>query len=281
MNDCSPIVLERDFSPRTRVRILSDLHLGHKKSFIQKKEQLLALLEGCDVLICNGDGAETRRGPFLEKALLWREEFTRLAQEEGKEVLFIGGNHDPDIPLRAAFLQQRRLFLMHGDAVFKTGAPWGREYLYHKKFIEKIIKDQWSPTMSLPARLSFAQEIAGALPAQLSKEWGKNKLVNFALHATWPPTRAFRILGSWLLFPFLWQKFVAKYAPESQVYVTGHMHRPYYFKKAGKVFINTGAFFNHARPSVLDLKGDSYSLSPLETFYPLKFKEPQKQGQLS
>lgn len=237
----------------SRIRIVSDIHLGHRKSAVFSPEKLLPLIDPCDVLICLGDTAETKPGRYQEDGLRKLEELSALMQEKGKKLFIIGGNHDPATPTRGAFMDHKLIFMMHGDALFKTGAPWGREYLLNKQLITDIIRKYPEAGKTLQDRLALAQEVAAAVPAILSQEKGNSKLINFLLHAAWPPSRPFRIMGSWFLYKHLVRKFARKYVPETRVVITGHMHRRSLFMADRKLFINTGAFFNHATPWIVDI----------------------------
>ncbi len=247
-------MIERpDFSEDCRIRIVSDLHLGHRKSFVQETRDLIPLLEGCDVLVCNGDTAETRTGPYKQRGMEMRRELEMLCQSRGQRLFLIGGNHDPDVPTRAAYLCDGLAFLMHGDALFKTGAPWGREFLQNKALIFDIIRKYPEHECNLRDRLSMNREIAAAIPAVLSKEVRGSRLTNFLLHAAWPPSRPLRILGAWGLYKRYVRRFARRYAPECQLIITGHMHRRSIFQTDRRLFINTGAFFQHARPWIIDI----------------------------
>lgn len=256
------------YSEDARVRIFSDLHLGHQKSYFQKAEQLLPLIQDCDIVICNGDTAETRQGKYYHTGIAERENLIQLCHQENKQLIIIGGNHDPDIETRAAFLEENSLFLMHGDAIFDSGAPWGREYLQNKSLILSIIKKYTSNIVSLKGRLAMAREIAAAVPAITSKEYGNNKLLNFLLHATLPPDRPIRILGAWILYSHLIEKFAKTYAPEAKIIITGHMHRRSVFHTHERIFINTGAFFKHAKPWVVDITHKKLRLLTVESSTP-------------
>lgn len=250
-----------DIDSSSRIRIISDIHLGHKKSSIKATTDLTPLIEGCDTLIALGDSAETRIGKYKESGLQGRQELIELCQSLGRKLILIGGNHDPDVPARGLFLQNNLIFMMHGDSLFKTGAPWGREYLQNKKIIKDIIRKYPEAGKTLHDRLTMSKEVAEAIPAILSKESGYGKLIDFFLHAAWPPTRPIRILGSWYLYKHMVRKFARKYVPQSKIIITGHMHRRTLFMADNRLFINTGAFFSHATPWIVDIHEHNLTVS--------------------
>lgn len=246
-----------------RVRIISDLHLGHKKAYFHNIPEVKFLLDGCDTLICLGDTAEARSGRYQEKGLALRQEFRDLCTAENKKLVLVGGNHDPDIHDRAAFLDDERIFMMHGDAMFRTGAPWGREFLYNKDLVFDIIR-KYREGENLRDRLAMNQEIAGSIPAYVAREFGTNKIFNYLLHAAWPPDRPFRIMGAWMLYRKYIRRFVRKYTPQSEIIITGHLHKRSLFQADKRCFINTGAFFQNAIPWIIDIHRSKLTISNLE-----------------
>lgn len=258
------MIARPEYSENTRYRIVSDLHLGHEKSYFHHLDQLRFLLDGCDTLICLGDTAETRVNRFQQRGFEFREELRDLCRTEQKNLIIIGGNHDPDIHDRAAFLLDERIFMMHGDAIFQTGAPWGREFLYNKEQVFDIIHKYRNEPDNLRNRLSMNREIADQIAPVLSRQFGSNKYLNFLIHAAWPPSRPARILGAWILYKKYIRRFTRKYVPQAEVVITGHLHRRSIFQADKRCFINTGAYFQNATPWIVDIHQNLLTVSNLE-----------------
>lgn len=258
------LIIYPDIDSSKKVRITSDIHLGHKKADVHDVNELRPLLEGCDYFICNGDLAELREGHYKASGEAMLEELYELVESLPIEFLYIGGNHDPKIPTRACFLRGRDIFITHGDIVFRTGAPWGREYLQNKPMIKEVLAKYDFNAMNLEQRLEQSAQIAQLVPAVLSPEYTSSPLINFFLHAAWPPDRPFRIIGAWMFYKYLIRRLARHVAPESRVIITGHFHRPTVFRADGKLFINTGAHFKHAHAWTVDIQGEEIIISRVE-----------------
>ncbi len=61
-----------------KVRILSDLHLGHPGSLIGDVEDLRPLLEGMDTVVFNGDTCELAYAEWAERGEQWLEALRSL-----------------------------------------------------------------------------------------------------------------------------------------------------------------------------------------------------------
>ena len=112
------------------VRILSDLHLGHKLSRIERVSALRPLISGAATVVFNGDTWQQLAAPFHKRSASMLEELKALCAEEGVEAVFLSGNHDPGWPGKGwVELADGRIVITHGDALFFGGSPWKREVL--------------------------------------------------------------------------------------------------------------------------------------------------------
>ena len=75
------------------LRILSDLHVFDVHGQIRDFRQLEPLLVGVKTLVLNGDCCEMRRGVVMQDVA----GLQRFLRERVAEVVFVTGNHDPDI----------------------------------------------------------------------------------------------------------------------------------------------------------------------------------------
>ena len=80
------------------IRILSDLHLGHRVSRIESSESLRPLIAGAGTVIFNGDTWQELARLFFERSAEMLKDLKRICAEEGAEPLFLPGNHDPGWP---------------------------------------------------------------------------------------------------------------------------------------------------------------------------------------
>lgn len=262
----SEIIIRPEYSRDQKIRITSDIHLGHKKASTHEVDELKDMITDCDVFVCAGDIAELRLGRFQEAGINAYAELQELIKTIDNDFIGIGGNHDPKVLPRAAYLRDDEIFVMHGDAVFRSGAPWGREYLQNKPIIGDLLAQYNLDKMTLEERLILSAKIADLIPAILSPEYTNNNIINFLLHAGWPPSRPFRIVGAWILQKYLIRRFVRFFKIPSKIIITGHFHRPTLFRGEGKIYINTGAHFKYSKAWIVDVIGDSLSI--LETISP-------------
>ena len=106
------------------IRILSDLHLGHKVSRIEDVESLRPLIAGAGTVIFNGDTWQELAKPWKSRAGEMLEELKKLCADEGAEAVFLSGNHDPGWPGKGWIeLAEGRIVVNHGDALLFESSP--------------------------------------------------------------------------------------------------------------------------------------------------------------
>lgn len=223
------------------VRILSDLHLGHRVSRITSIEPLRPLITGAATVVFNGDTWQELALPFREKSAAMLEELKRLCLEEGAEPVFLSGNHDPGWPGTGwQELAGGKILITHGDALFFDGSPWSREAISGQEAIRQLWKQHHAAADDAGERLQVAREIARYLvPRGFPK--GK-KLWQRAWEAACPPQRAINMLHSWLTQADAAVDFAEKFFPRADVILIGHFHRSGIWKKRGRLVINSGAY---------------------------------------
>ena len=80
------------------VRIVSDLHLGHRLSRLTRVAALRPLLAGAGTVIFNGDTWQELTGAVAGRAAEMLDELQTLCAQEACVPVFLSGNHDPGWP---------------------------------------------------------------------------------------------------------------------------------------------------------------------------------------
>lgn len=251
MNSC---IRHLEPAPGTRVRVVSDLHLGHERCEVPPFSRLESLLEGTDMLIVAGDMAETRVCPWQEQGMARREALRNMCREKGVELVEVSGNHDPDVPTLLLQLWGGRVAIMHGHALYKEVAPWSWEYLRNKAACQELIRRYTDAETSLESRLELSREMCQLTAPILRREGIRNPLLRGFMHCFWPPERPFRIVWSWLSCGRRAEQFARQYLPRAEILILGHFHRSGSWSFSSRRILNTGAWFRHASPYVVDMQ---------------------------
>ena len=121
------------------VRILSDLHLGHKVSRIERVEALRPLIAGAGTVVFNGDTWQELARPYRERSAAMVQELQAICTDEGAATVFLPGNHDPGWPGPGWLeLAGGRIIITHGDALLYAGSPWKREILSRSHQVNEL-----------------------------------------------------------------------------------------------------------------------------------------------
>ncbi len=251
MSEQHPLILHRTPPSGARVRVVSDLHLGHERCEAPGIHELAPLLlEGVDMLVVAGDLAENS----LEDGLACRRALTSLCQERGVELISLAGNHDPNSGPLMLSLWGGKAVIMHGHALYKQGSPWGWEYLHNKDLFEACIERFPNCDHSLEERLELSSQICQLTTPILRREGIRNRYLRGLLHCFFPPQRPMRIVWSWLTCGRRAEAFARRFFPEAEVVVLGHFHRSGCWTYGRRTIVNTGAWFKHATPWMADLQ---------------------------
>lgn len=226
---------------RLPLRILSDLHLGHRASRIADVESLRPLFRGAGTVLFNGDTWEELAEPWRERSAEMLRQMRRILAEEGCDAVFLSGNHDPgwDGP---GFLELAggRIVVTHGDALLRDGAPWKREMLAGRDIVDALWEKFPDAETDLDARIALARAIARRLPS-LHHPDGRS-LAARAFDAAFPPRRAIAMISAWITQGKLGARFCETYFPKAELLVIGHFHCKAIRKSGGRTVINTGSF---------------------------------------
>ncbi len=243
-------ILHLEPPPGARVRVISDMHLGHERCEAPPVAELAPLLEGVDILVVAGDLAEEQE----EQGRALRDELHALCREHGVTLICVAGNHDPDAGPSLLSLWGGRVVIMHGHALYKQGSPWGWEYLRNKKLFHECIARFPGANSSLEERLELSSQICQLTVPILRREGIQNRYLRGLLHCFFPPMRPLSIVWCWLSCGRRAEAFARRFFPQAEVLVLGHFHRSGRWTYGRRTIVNTGAWFKHATPWLADLQ---------------------------
>jgi predicted phosphodiesterase len=238
------------------LRILSDLHLYDTRTLVRDFRQLEPLLAGVRTLVINGDSCEMRHGITAAQV----EAMRRFFRGHVPEVVFVTGNHDPDISdAHELLLADGRVWVTHGDVCFDDLTPWSRQQPELQRRVRALLAaEPAADYRELDVRFRIAREAArsvvneldpgdGRFMAQLGRFW----------HTFFPPRQPLAMLRSWRELPARAAALAVKQRPSAQVVVTGHVHFPgVWLNPPGPAVVNTGSFFSPLGGNLVDLSGD-------------------------
>lgn len=228
------------------VRVLSDLHLGHKICRIEQVSALRPLIAGAATVVFNGDTWQELAEPFYKRSSHMLEELKALCREEGAEAVFLSGNHDPGW-VGTGFLELAggRIVITHGDALMHGGSPWKREVLVSGDRVNELWAGHPTATTDVTERLNVARDIAREL---CSVEYPTGRtFIQRSWDAAIPPRRAFTMIEAWATQASAGAKFCDDYFPDAEVLLIGHFHREGSWLRNGRRIINTGSFTSPGR----------------------------------
>lgn len=228
------------------VRVLSDLHLGHKVSRIDDVAVLRPLIAGAGTVIFNGDTWQELAKSFFTRASAMLEELRVLCREEGADVIFLSGNHDPGWEGPGAVeLAEGRILISHGDAILFDSSPWKREILLNGERVMAMWDENPRAHRDVEERLRLARKIARELGS--SEHSTGRKFMQRFWDAVIPPQRAYKMIESWAVQGSAGARFCEDYFPKAEVMVIGHFHRHGSWLRGGRRVINTGSFMSPGR----------------------------------
>jgi UDP-2,3-diacylglucosamine pyrophosphatase LpxH len=228
------------------VRILSDLHLGHKVSRIERVATLRPLIAGAGTVVFNGDTWQELAQPFRDRSAAMLAELQTICAEEGAATVFLSGNHDPGWPGPGWLeLAGGRILITHGDALLYDGSPWKREILTNSEHVRLLWQQHPAASHNAEERLRLARAIARTLRS-VEFTSGRHALLR-AWDALLPPHRALKILQAWFTQAASGGRFCDCYFPRAEALIIGHFHHSGCWEKNRRLVINTGSFTNPGR----------------------------------
>ncbi len=223
------------------IRILSDLHMGHKISRVRDVAALEPLIAGAGTVIFNGDTWQELAEPFYQRSREMLAELRELCRANEVEAIFLSGNHDPNWDGPGWIeLAEGKIIITHGDAVLFDSSPWKREVLTGEARVAKAWENFPAADGDVNERIEVAREIAREL-CSVEYPTGRSFLLR-AWDAAIPPTRALKMLEAWFTQDTQGDKFCERYFPHAELLIIGHFHRKGSWRKNGRRIINTGSF---------------------------------------
>jgi len=235
------------------VRVLSDLHLGHKISRVSQITALRPLIAGAGTVIFNGDTWQELARPFYDRSLEMLNGLHSLCREEGATTVFLSGNHDPGWPGPGwVELAGGRIVITHGDALLFDGSPWKREILVSGERVMQLWNQHLQADRLIEERLRVAREIAREL-CSVEHPTGRH-FIQRAWDAVMPPGRAVKMIEAWAIQGSAGAQFCETYFPKAEVLVIGHFHREGHWLRKGRLIINSGSFMAPGRAHWVEWK---------------------------
>lgn len=249
-----------------KIRIVSDLHVGHKASVIETLQALRPLAEGVDWLVFNGDTLELKYGD-LDSGHYNAPKQKKLFEEEisswGCQTTIITGNHDPEISNNHSLnILGGEVFITHGDGLFRDIAPWSSNIENLRLCAQKIDPLATGETEAdLHAYLQLHKD-ATLQAHELDDDynptlWGMLKIF---VHQAWPPTTPFRILKCWREVPDRAVSLCSRFSLTPKFIVVGHTHNPGIWKRGEQTIINLGSYFPWPGARCIDIENGTLSV---------------------
>ncbi|MDQ8205573.1 metallophosphoesterase family protein [Pelagicoccus sp. SDUM812003] len=232
-----------------KIRIVSDLHIGHRASLIEHAKAIAPLADGVERLVFNGDTLELKYGDLESSHYNAAEQKSIFLEEVSKwgvETTLITGNHDPAISeVHSASLRDGAVFATHGDGLYKEIAPWSSSIKLLRACSKGIDENQTGRTaedlhryLSLHKQVSIkAHEMDETYNPTL---WGKLRIF---LHQAWPPDTPFRILKCWRETPDRAVSLAERFEIQAKFLIVGHTHKPGIWQRGDRYVINLGSYF--------------------------------------
>ena len=241
------------------IRFVSDWHLGHPASRVRAIEQVCHLLDGVGSLVMVGDGREELVEKWRPEAdRLWRE-LQEACEERGVTFLALTGNHDPSASGEGWLrLLDGRLFVTHGDMIYDTTSPWSKELFVKREQVSELLGCRDCQTIL--ERWQCSREIGIMLrpPPRLAPS-----LLGYLKLALWPPERLVEVVKVWAGFAKEGACFLERFAPEAEILICGHFHRPGRFRVGQRVVWNTGSLMKMSRGLALTFDGETITKSKI------------------
>jgi len=238
-------------------RIVSDLHLGHPGCRIRSVGHLRPLFEGAATVVFNGDTVEQRHRLLAPAGARLLAELRSLLDEVGARPVFLRGNHDPEIStLDHLDLAGNRVFVTHGDALFRHLSPWSPKVWKAIPRMEAVRAEYGEErlTTDLASQLECTHRCrALSEGTELEFKTGRLKTLRTLSRIAWPPGRPIRILTTWLTIPGHAHDFSRRYRSESRAILFGHSHFAGVWSRPGRTAINTGGFVSLMPARAVDL----------------------------
>jgi len=238
------------------VRIVSDLHLGHPATRIQSADDLRFLLEGgVATLVINGDGCEQRCRAWRGEGEAMLEDFRKLSEAVGVDLICLRGNHDPWVSdLDWLELGDGALVVTHGDALFRHLSPWSPKVMKLSGEMDAV----WDKA-DTDSRQGWFDAVQACRVLKPGKRDEVDEMQNAGpltvpLRLMWPLWRVPMMLRTWWVAPRLATEFCQRFFPRAKAVIFGHTHWAGCWRRDGTVAVNTGGYVSIGGAQVVDLE---------------------------
>ncbi len=227
------------------IRILSDLHYGHRASRVRSLAGLRPLFDGADRIVFNGDSIETRPGGDPRLTARLRNHFLEFVRREIPRCVLLTGNHDADLSEHHHLdLLGGLVFVTHGEVLFEDLVPWSAEQpriaeLYRRQ-LAALTPEEYRVLESRLAACKRACAQLQVLHDPLPR--GRWQQTIRTARIFWPPRRALAMVRAWRELPERVAAVVHGYRPAARFAIVGHTHLPGVWFRDGIVVVNTGSF---------------------------------------
>jgi predicted phosphodiesterase len=246
-------------SIRFPIRILSDLHLGHKASMVRSAEAIAPLFKGMGTVVLNGDTFDQRHRTQGRAPTHPVEIFEALADRAGTDLVVISGNHDPDSStIYHLDLMDGQILVTHGDVLYPEIAPWSHFAAQFREMIQKELEELENPgDYSLRHLLATNKSVARQILTQPHFYFPTNEsFLRHLIRYLWPPFRILRILDSWRRLPVSAANLAADHRPKARFVIVGHTHYPGTWTRGSRRIVNTGSFLPLLGRRLVDIYED-------------------------
>lgn len=239
------------------IRIFSDLHYRDSESRLQSLAAFAPLLAGADRIILNGDTLDSQPACARPDVAAVRSFFTA----QTVPVVFLSGNHDPDISEQAELsLLDGRVWVTHGDVLFDDIAPWSAVRAELARRIATLTRDLPAGDHDrIETRLRLNRAACLHLPeTHVRTHRDLSTRVARLIHTLFPPHRLLAMIKAWCTTPARARKFVREQRPRARLVVLGHTHHPGVWRDraSGVTVVNTGTFCPPFGARFVELQGD-------------------------
>jgi predicted phosphodiesterase len=203
---------------------------------------------------------DTRPGPRPELGARLKREIEGFFSSLAAPTTFITGNHDPDLSKsHFADLAQGRVFATHGDILFRSIVPWGRDAaMVTRQIGEELAKLPAGRAEVFEDRIEAYRRVAARVSQRHQAEPNPAKyLLRILFDTSWPPWRIANLFAAWRVSPGRAADLARRHRPGARFILVGHTHRPGVWRfPDGIVAINTGSFCPPLGALTVDLWGD-------------------------
>lgn len=240
------------------ILILSDLHLGDRKTGTPTATMVRPVWNDVDRLVLNGDTAELHDPACLDSAEAEARTLVDACVADGVEVCAIAGNHDPFISSLARLsLRNGRILVTHGHTLHRTEPrPLVEGQVLEAGDEQSMSESHRLDSDVLDRTLARSRRLT---PPPEELETPRNFLGSLG-YAVSRPVVLWRILRYWRHFPAWSCRYAEQVQPEARIVIAGHSHRQGVWRVGRRIVINTGSPTWPGRPWAVRIEQDTVAV---------------------